>query len=424
MIRRILPGRAQGTVHAPPSKSYTHRALVSAFLSGQRTVVNAPLDAEDTRATARGLVALGARVERRADSWVVDRLPTMRRTPARVDCRESGTTLRFLTAVAALGERPVRFTGRGRLPRRPMDSLFAPLRSLGAKVDPEGRRAALPFTIRGPIHAGAVSVTPKDSSQPVSALLLALASRDTGSEIRLRGRVVSEPYIDATVAWMRAEGLPLRVSPRRIVIPPGKRTYPARMDVPGDASSAAYLWAAAAVTGGRVTVQGIDRSWPQADLAILDMLGAMGARVSSARDRVTVSGRLSRGVETDLTRSPDLYPLVGVLAALVPGERSRLRGAPHLRHKESDRLRETVRLARALGAAVTQSGDSVTIIGTGNPRALHLTGLTDHRLVMSAAVAALAGPGPSWLGDAGAVRKSFPGFWNAMARIRPRRSER
>lgn len=418
MIRTIPPGPVRGRVRAPPSKSYTHRALVAGFLSGHPTEILSPLDSDDTRATAQGLVALGAEVRRHRDAWVIRRRRTSSQRAARINCKESGTTLRLLTAVAALGSRPVRFTGEGRLPHRPMDALFRPLRTLGATIEMDSPDAGLPFTIRGPIHAGRVAVSVRESSQPVSALLLALASLPAPSEIRMQGTVVSEPYIDATVAWLRGGGQPVGVRGRTIVIREGRHYSARRIRVPGDASSAAYLWAAAASSGGSVTVDGVDRRWPQADLAILDALSEMGAHVRYRGSSVSVRGPLRRGVRMDLTRSPDLYPLLGALAALVPGASSRLSGAPHLKHKESDRLAETVRLVRAVGGRAVRQRGALRIMGSPRPKALHLTSLSDHRLVMSACVAALAGPTASRIGDARAVRKSFPGFWTTLAHVR------
>ncbi len=417
MIRRIQPGVTSGTVRAPPSKSYTHRALVSAFLGGHTVRVHRPLDSDDTRATAEGLRRLGAKVDCTSARWTVRRATHLPTRPVTIDCRESGTTLRLLTAVAALQERPVRFTGRGRLPERPMDSLITPLVSLGASVRVERSGRSLPFTIRGPIRSGTVSIAAKDSSQPVSALLLVCAALTGTSRLRCKGPVVSRPYIDATVAWVRSRGT--RVTERGttwVVQGPGEHAGN-DVTVPGDASSAAYLWAAAVVSGGSVEVTGIGAKWPQADLRILDILRGMGANVRRHGASLRVGGRLRIGTNVDLTDAPDLYPLVGVLAAVTPGQRSILRGAPQLEHKESNRLLETLRLVRATGAQARRKGSSLQIEGAARARPLSIPDLTDHRLVMSSAVAALAAGAPSRIGDARAVRKSFPGFWSTLARM-------
>lgn len=413
---RIAPGAVRGTVRAPPSKSYTHRALVLGWLSGRRFEIRRPLESEDTLATLHGLESFGARVSQRPRAWTVGPAPRVPRgnERPRVRCGRSGTTLRLLAAVAALERWPVRFEVDRQLARRPIEPLLAALRSLGADVRTSERGASgFPLTIRGPVHGGRVSVTVSESSQFASALLFVLPVLRSRSVLRLRGPIVSKPYLDATVALLRRHGARFSIRGRVVRIPGGQRYAPGAFSVPGDASSAAYLWAAAALTGGKVTVRGIETQWPQADLAILPILRRMGAAVTRSTTGTTVSGRLLRPVQATLTATPDLLPLVGVLAAATPGT-SRLLGAAHARHKESDRRQETARLARALGATVRLSPRRLEIEGSSSPRDLHMTGAQDHRLVMSAAVAALAAHRTSVVGEADAVRKSFPEFWTIL----------
>jgi 3-phosphoshikimate 1-carboxyvinyltransferase len=173
---------------------------------------------------------------------------------------------------------------------------------------------------------------------------------------------------------------------------------------------------AAALTGGAVQVTGIHPEWPQADRRILAILRAAGAQVRESGDTVQVTGPVSNGFDVDLTESPDLYPLVGVLAAGIPAT-SRLRGAPHLVFKESDRRAATVRLARGMGAKVGSARGALRIEGTRAVRPLALRDLDDHRVVMSAAVAGLIGGGRSVIGHAEAVAKSFPSFWQVLRKL-------
>lgn len=413
-VQTIRPAYVHGRVRAPPSKSYTHRALIAAFLAGNPSVVEGPLDSDDTRATRIGLRALGARISGSDGEWKISARPRTRSPRRVVQCGESGTSLRFLSAVAALRHDPVRFEGAPRLSSRPMAELYEALQSLGARVRAPTRGRALPCTIQGPIHAGHVTVGGDVSSQFTSALLMVLPTLVGSSELHVRGRIVSQPYVEATCAVLADRGIELRRTPGAFHIPGGQKYRGGRIRVPGDASSAAYLWAAAAVTGGSVEVEGIPADLPQADLAILPILGEMGARVHRPSRVVRVTGPLTGPVSVDLTDSPDLFPLVAVLGALVPGRRSRLRGAPHLEFKESDRKRESIRLARALGAQVSSQAAGVDITGVESPRPLNLPSLKDHRLVMSAAVAGLAAGGVSRIGRAEAVSKSFPGFWDAL----------
>lgn len=411
---RVRPGRVRGRVRAPPSKSYTHRALVVGHLSGQRFRVEHPLDADDTRRTAQAIARLGTPVSRAADRWTVDARTSRPPRFVSIDCGESGTTLRFAAALAARGPGTVRFTGRSRLGERPMQALLRGLRSLGASTRGTGR--GFPLEVRGPIHGGRVRLDASVSSQFTSSLLLTLPTLPDDSRIDLVGPVVSAPYIDATLAVLRDQGVRVLRRGRSFTIPGGQRFRGRSFRVPGDASSAAYLWAAGAVAGGPVRVHGVGPEWPQADRAVLDLLASAGAQVSGEASAVTVRAGRRRPFVVDLTDAPDLYPLAGVLAAVTPG-RSRLRGAPHVVHKESDRRAETGRLARAFGARVETDAMGLSIEGTSTPSRVTLPDLADHRLLMSAAVGALAADGPSQLGPAEAVGKSFPGFWDALREL-------
>jgi 3-phosphoshikimate 1-carboxyvinyltransferase len=374
------------------------------------------LDSDDTRATASALARLGSSVTRARDVWRVDSTSDRRRTaPVRIDCRESGTTLRFIAAVAALADRPVVLAGSRRLAERPMDELLRELTVLGARCRRPGSRG-LPIEIRGPIHGGAVSLDASQSSQFASALLLVLPTRDEDSTVELRGALVSEPYLEATLAVLARHGIRVDRRGTRLRIPGRQRFRGSQFRVPGDASSAAYLWAAAALGGGTVRVRGIPDSWPQADLGVLDLLRSTGATVRRHPDGATVSAGKRTPFRIDLTRAPDLYPLAGVLAATTPGT-SRLSGAEHVVWKESDRRAGTAKLARQFGARVRTSRSGLRVEGTRSPLAVSVPNLTDHRMVMSAAVGALAAEDASLVGRAESVRKSFPGFWDALTEL-------
>jgi len=297
-----------------------------------------------------------------------------------------------------------------------MRPLFAALRELGARITPDRSGTLLPFELLGPIHGGSVALKVEKSSQFTSALLLALPKVRPDSTIHVVGTPVSEPYVQATLAVLRRHGVHVRAGSHGYRISGGQRLRRVDAAVPGDASSAAYLWAAAALTGGRVQVRGVPSSWPQADLAILALLRRYGAEVSRRGDAVTVEGGRRRPLRCTLTDSPDLYPLVGVLAAAAPG-RSYLLGAEHVAAKESDRKQETMRLVRAMGARVEKIRGGLVVEGTAQTRPLRLRGVVDHRIVMSAAVGALLAPNPSELSDAGSVGKSFPGFFDALGQL-------
>jgi len=263
------------------------------------------------------------------------------------------------------------------------------------------------------LHGGKVSLDASESSQFASALLLALPTLEESSVLELTGKIVSRPYLDATVAVLAHHGIRISRQGRCFRVPGHQRFRGAQFVVPGDASSAAYLWAAAAVSGGRVRVDGVGEKWPQADLAALELLDSAGANVNRWSGGAEVSFGRPTPFRVDLTDAPDLYSLAGVLAAMTPGE-SRIVGASQVVFKESNRKTATARLTRRLGAKVQETSQGLRIYGTSRPKALNLPHLSDHRLVMSAAVGALAASGPSTVGERQAVRKSYPGFWSTL----------
>jgi 3-phosphoshikimate 1-carboxyvinyltransferase len=407
----VHPGVAHGSARAPPSKSYTHRALVAAHLAHRPFDVVRPLVADDTRATARGLHALGSLVDVNDQRWRLSPSSHPVQRP-RVRCGNSGTTLRFLTAVAAAQAQPVWFEGGAQLSARPIAGLAESLRASGVEVTVAGART-LPMKVRGPLQPGQLHVDGSVSSQYVSALLLVLPTLAGPSTLSVDGERVSEPYIASTAAVLRSLGVRLNGGDGRWKVPAPQAVTGRRFEVPGDASSAAYLWAAAAVTGGQVALRGIPGRWPQADRLILELLGQAGARVRESADGARVSGPVETPFDIDLTGAPDLYPLAGAIAALIPGP-STIRGAAHVVFKESDRRAATIRLVQDLGGRAMFRGGRLRIHGTRHPRAIRMRPSDDHRVVMSAAVAALRADGPSRIGDARAVRKSFPGFWSAL----------
>ncbi len=414
--RVLLPGVARGGVRAPPSKSYTHRALLAAFLHGGPFRIVHPLDSADTEATRRGLGALGGQFRTNRDHWTmlhVSKLPAHSHRSVRIQCDESGTTLRFLATLAAREARPVRFDGTGRLPLRPMEGLLRTLVSLGARISAPPKGRSLPLRIEGPIQGGHVWIDASVSSQFVSSLLFTLPTLAESSVLDLRGPVVSEPYIQASLEVLRPLGVRISRRGRRFTIPGDQHYSGSTFVVPGDASSAAYLWVAAAITHGSVAVRGISPRLPQADLAILRILRLAGAKVTASPSSIRVEASQLHPFTASLSDAPDLYPLVGVLGSVIPGK-SRLLGGHQAAFKESDRRRGTIRLSRALGASVRSTPTALEIRGRFPPRPLRLSNLTDHRMVMSAAVAAAAASGPSYIGDTRHVRKSFPEFWNVL----------
>lgn len=413
---QVRPGRVEGRLHAPPSKSETHRAYLLAARSDEPVRVRSPLKSEDTQATLAGLHDLGARLHLQDDD--VQFLPAPLRVPKQaLDCHNSGTTLRFLAATAATLAADVTLTGDDSLRRRPNGPLLDALRSLGATCRSDDGKA--PLTVRGPLHAGAVTLPAGSSSQAASALLLTLPLLPGDSAVHLQAPVSSSPYVDVTLQVAAEFGLRIDESAgngRRFDIPGGQVPRATRFAVSGDWSSAAFPLTAAAITGGRVTVSGVLASSRQGDRAIAGHLRSFGAKVQDGEGAVTCEGApLGSPGTIDVSATPDLFPVLCVLAAYARGTTTIL-GGPGLRHKESDRIAAMADGLARMGVGATVRPDGLTITG-GRPRGATLACFDDHRIHMALAVAALAADGPSTLDGPSTAAVSWPGFHKALSGI-------
>lgn len=415
MSLRIHPGTVRGTVTAPPSKSYTHRAFLLGLLAEGETIVRDPLLSEDPRATLEGVEALGARVSREADGSVRIASDGRVRAPGRVlDCLNSGTTLRLLSAIVGLAEGETTLTGDASLRKRPMGPLLAALGSLGVSTRSTDGKA--PVTVRGPMKGGRARLPGDVSSQFVSALLLAGARTPLGVEVDVSGVLKSRPYVDITMEMMEDFGAKAHTHGEGFVVPGGQRYAARDYRVPGDFSTAAFPLVAGALAG-EVTVQNLPARTAQGDKAILDHLARFGAKVRRSERSATVSAAPLRGVHLDLSDTPDAFPILCVLGAYAEGE-TVLSGAAHLRFKESDRIKAMVTNLQRLGVDAREREDGALIRG-GRPvkGADGLVTEGDHRVLMALAVCALRAEGPLTLDDHDAHRVSYPDFIEDFQRM-------
>ncbi len=408
MRLRVHPSSVHGTVRAPPSKSYTHRAFLLAALSGGPCRVDRPLLSEDTEATLAGLEALGATVSR---SHEVIRIACPRLlVPAKaIDARNSGTTLRLMSGVVALLDGTSVLTGDASLRKRPMGPLVDALNELGARARALGGEGRPPVEVTGPLQGGSVTVPGSVSSQFLSSLLIAcpLAPHDT--EVSVTPPILSEPYVDITRSMMRRFGVDVEGEGTRFRIPGGRRYVPTDFAVPGDFSSAAFPLVAAAVAGGPVTVDGLDPSMPQGDRRIVELLGGFGADVGAAGDAVRAAAQAMHAQTVDLGATPDLFPVLAVLATQARGESHFVNGA-HLRLKESDRIESTVAFLEAMGADIQATPDGCVVRGPTRLRGATVDARGDHRILMAAAVAGLTADHAVEISDAESFRVSYPAF--------------
>lgn len=419
----ILPParEVRGTLTAPPSKSGTNRALVLAALSPRVVHVLRPLESEDTRALVRCLEAMGASVEPELGGLAVSGpLGVAPDREVELDAGESGTAARFLTALCAVTRGRFLLTGAPRLRERPMTALVTALSAAGAQISYRGGQG-LPLAIEGAtLSSRTVTVDASQSSQFVSALLLAGAASESGLAIRTDGLMPSSPYVSATVGSLRAFGHTVEIAAdgTRVVLP--GRDPVDRYEVTGDFSSALPLLAAAGVAGGDVSVEGL--AWPSSDADALAVtrLKEFGLEIAAGPKRIRVSRTDGlKPVVLRATEFPDAVPTLAVLAAFAPGL-SRFEGIGHLRWKESDRIEALVRLFEGVGIRAQGDAGAISVEGTASPigpgGVRRLPTFGDHRVAMAGALLSLRIPNLA-IENPACVAKSYPGFFRDLESV-------
>lgn len=410
----VAPRALSGEVRAISSKSDAHRNLICAALSSEPTAFDPFTPSNDIDATMACLAALGASFDKRLNGGVTVTPGKTVQAPM-LDCGESGSTLRFLLPVAAALDCGASFSGHGRLPERRIAPLLEALSAHGCTPS----AARLPLTLTGHLTPGLYEVVGNESSQYISGLLFALPLTGGDCNIRVIGPLSSRGYVDMTLRTVRRFGITVWETESGFEIPGGQRYHSTgHAALEGDWSNAAFFLVSGALgaPGASVTVTGLDADSIQRDCEIAASLARFGACVVVSDGGVCVSpGRLA-GQRIDVDQIPDLLPVLAVLACAAEGE-TVLYNAARLRDKESDRLATTAAMLRALGGRVQEEADALRIMGTGRLNGGVVDGAGDHRIVMAAAVAAAICEAPVTIHGAEAVRKSYPGFFEAYCAL-------
>lgn len=397
MIVRIQPAPLAGEIKAIPSKSQAHRMLICAAFADKATEIVCPSLSRDIEATAACLAALGAEIDYADGKYTVRPM----RTPsenALLDCGESGSTLRFLLPVACALGINARLVMHGRLPYRPLSPLWEELEAHGSVLTrPEENVIA----VSGRLCPGGYTIAADVSSQFISGLLFALPLLEGDSTLTLTGKIESAGYIEMTLRALDAFGAAPGREGRSYTIPAGTAyTSPGSAWVEGDWSNAAFWTAASRLSGGRVTCTGLDADSAQGDRAVVDA----AARIAGGNAVI------------DAQNIPDLVPVLAALASVSPGK-TKFVNAARLRIKESDRLAAVTKMLTALGGDVTELPDGLVVRGKECLRGGTVDSMGDHRIAMSAAVAAIACREEVTVLGAECVAKSYPAFWRDYAAL-------
>ena len=414
----LEPRKMEGTVQIPASKSQTIRAFLIAAAATGDSVIRHPQLSSDTLSCIEAVKAMGAEVSFSSDkSEAYVHSNGFRASDAiTVDAGNSGTTTYLLLAMAASLSCPVTITGDDQLRKRPVGPLVAAIKAMGAKAeDTDGKP---PVTVQGPLKGGTVSIECR-TSQYLSGLLLAspLAEGKTTIDCPI---LYEKPYVTLTLGWLDRQGIRYTISDdyMHAEVEGGQSYKPFDEYINGDFSSASFFFAAAAISGTAVTVEGLDRNDGQGDKAILDVLEAMGCTITWNGNSVTVQGpEKLKGGEFDLNAIPDTLPILAVTAAAAHGS-VHLTNVPQARIKETDRIRCMHDNLRLLGVEVEEEEDGLLIHGNGYIHGAAVKGYGDHRIIMAMAIASAASDATITIDDEKAAAVTFPTFFSLLETIR------
>jgi len=406
----------RGTVEAPPSKSYTHRALIAASLSEGSSTIVTPLICDDTEATIEAIVAYGAKLEEKNESLVVRGLRKPITPSEVINCRNSGSTLRFITPILAHTTGASTLTGGESLRRRPMKPLLSALKQLGVDCCSASEEGYAPIVVfGGGIKGGEASLPGDVSSQFISGLLFSSPLSDNDVIVRLTSPLESAPYVEMTLQILKKHGIRVEASKDlkhyRVL---GRQLYrPSDHKVPGDYSSASFILAAAALLSSKIRVKNLEKTSPQGDRTIASILSNMGVEVKFGDGYVDVSGGELRRATIDAKDTPDLVPACVALACYAEGE-TEIRNVRRLRVKESDRVDAlTIELGK-MGARISLHGYELRVKGPCRLHGATVDPRNDHRVAMACAVAALGAEGETRIMNPSCVEKSYPNFFSDL----------
>lgn len=417
MIEITPKENIDAVVAVPGSKSCTHRIVIAAALSDGLCKVENPLSSEDTLLTLAALNQMGIVSEKKEDHWLITGANgSLFPSDKPIYLANSGTSMRLLTAVAALGKGLYTFTGTERMHQRPISDLLRGLRQIGVEADSLNNNGCPPVTIHAKgVDGGGVELDCSLSSQYLSALLLIAPCTQNGIEIRVTQGPVSKPYIDLTIDILQRFGVAVTRKGYQYYKVQGQQKYRSgTYSVEPDGSQATYFWGAAAITGGTVKVKDVIRASRQGDVRLAEVLGDMGCRVQHESDGIRVTGGPLTAVDVDMGDMPDAVPTLAVVAAFAKGT-TRISNVAHLREKESDRLGAVAAELSKMGANVVCLEDGLEICG-GPMQGADIETYNDHRIAMSFAMAGLKVPGVRIKAES-CVEKSFPTYWDVFRKM-------
>ncbi|WP_460958957.1 3-phosphoshikimate 1-carboxyvinyltransferase [Parasphingorhabdus pacifica] len=410
------------TIEVLGSKSYTNRYLAIAGLCSEPTTLHNALLSQDTVLLANALRAFGhvdVVIDEAANTVVITPSGREMRAPdEEIHMGNAGTPIRLLITMAGLARGATTLTGNERMQERPMEHLLEALAPLGVPAMALRGNGSPPIKIEAQsFDGGTTSIQGSVSSQFTTSLLISAPYARHDVDITLLDDLISKPYVDMTVAAMRRTGIAVsRRGYEHFSVQAGQRYQGGDIVVEPDASGMSYFLAAAAITGGRVHIPGINDESAQGDVGLIGSLVQMGCRAEVADDGITLEGGALTGIDIDMSSMPDVVPTLAVVAAYSRG-RTHIAGIGNLRFKECDRIDAVSTELSKMGVRVDTTVDTMTIHGGTDPKGVVVDTYDDHRIAMAFAIAGLRTPGIV-IRDPGCVRKSFPTFWHRLDDLR------
>ncbi|HIP16274.1 MAG TPA: 3-phosphoshikimate 1-carboxyvinyltransferase [Methanothermococcus okinawensis] len=410
----------RGTVNAPPSKSYTHRAVICASLGdGISKIVN-PLNSEDCLSSVNGCMSLGAKIDIESDTWIVEGNYNSPKTPDNViDVKNSGTTLRILTGISSqIPKGYAILTGDESIRRRPMGPLLDALNQLGIEAFSSKMNGTAPVIVKGgKIENNVVRIRGDVSSQFITSLMMTLPFSQEDSEIVLTTPLKSAPYLDITIDVIERFGIKIIKDDEKygkFLVYGNQRYKSCNYTVEGDYSSASYIIAAGVLINSKIIIKNLFKNSKQGDRRIVDILREMGADIKVKENRIIVEGPYHlEGISIDVKDIPDLVPTIAILGCFARG-RTEIYNGEHVRFKECDRLHACAVELRKMGGEIREKPDGLVIEGVGKLKGTKLNTYGDHRLVMAFTVAGLLAEGKTVIEGEESVKVSFPDFISVM----------
>lgn len=411
---KITPTQLNGTVAIPPSKSMAHRAIICAALAKGKSRIDHIEYSQDILATITAMQALGAQIETFEDYLFIDGTATGSQRECQIDCKESGSTLRFMVPVSLIHENHVRFIGEGNLGKRPLNVFYDIFDE--QEISYQYQNGILDLMIQGQLKAGEFKVPGNVSSQFISGLLFALPLLEGNSKIIITSKLESIGYIDLTLQMLENFGIVITHDHYQEFHITGRQSYKAHdYYVEADYSQAAFYLVAGAL-GNSVALKGLNLDSLQGDKEAIDILKRMGATLTKEADLIKVEAKQLKATTIDGSQCPDVIPVLALAASLAEGT-TIIEHAERLRIKECDRLAAVASELTKLGAKITETTDGLIIEGVSQLQGGQVSAWADHRIAMTLAIASTCAQTEVIIDNKECVKKSYPSFWQDFEQL-------